>query len=107
MLSLYAASPTIPKAAFGRFDASNNSKFKQLGTAAFGTVATVSLGKSVTQLGGYVGTASSPIGKITPSQVDPFNKRNALPFHAVHRLSLFLFTNPASTSGTVFGSLDK
>jgi hypothetical protein len=106
-LSFYEASPTVPNAAFGRFNVSTGSQFKQLGTASLGNVATVSLGSKVSNIGGYVGTTSAPIGTITPSQINPFNKHNALPFHNSSRLSLFLF-DPKSGSafGPVFGSLD-
>lgn len=106
-LSFYEASPTVPNAAFGRFTASTSSQFKQLGTASLGNVATVSLGSTVANVGGYVGTASTPIGTTTPSQINPFDNRNALPFHNSSRLSLFLF-DPKSGSafGPVFGSLD-
>lgn len=106
-LSLYEASPAVPQAAFGSFRASSRSDFKQLGTASLGNVETVSLGKSVTNFGGYAGPASSPIGSFTPSQLNSFDKHNALPFAAVHRLSLFLFDKPGSASGQLFGSLDK
>lgn len=106
-VSLYEASPTIPKAAFGSFNASGHPNFRQLGTATYGTMTTVTVGKSVTNFGAYVGAKSSPIGQITPSQLNTFDKHNVLPFHAIERLSLFLFTNPGSTSGEVFGSLDR
>lgn len=106
-LSFYEASPSVPNAAFGRFNASTGSQFKQLGTASLGNVATVSLGSKVSNIGGYVGTASAPIGAMTPSQVNPFDTRNALPFHNSSRLSLFLFdAKSGSAIGPVFGSLD-
>ena len=109
-ISLYEASPSVPDAAFGSYTVSTNSDFKQLGTAHFGDVVTVSLGKSVTDTGGYVGAASKPLGAIAPSQVNTFDTDNALPFHKAARLSLFLFdpaSGSGSTTGPVFGSLDQ
>jgi hypothetical protein len=106
--SFYEASPSVPFADFGSFQASNHSNFKKLGSAHLGSVATVSLGKSVSNFGGYVGPAGAPLGALTPSQIDSFDSHNALPFHAAARLSLFLFDpKTGSTSGPVFGSLDR
>jgi hypothetical protein len=107
-LSLYEASPTVPHAAFGTFRASSHSQFTQRGSAQLGNVVTVSLGKSVTDLGAYAGSASSPIGTVTPVQLNSFDRRNALPFKAASRLSLFLLDpKSGSTLGPVFGSLDR
>jgi hypothetical protein len=107
-LSLYEASPAIPQTSFGKFRASSHTDFTPLGTARFGNVATVSLGKRVSDFGGYAGPASSPIGTMTPSQLYSFDSKNALPFHVIGRLSLFLFdTKSNSTAGPVFGSLDQ
>jgi len=107
-LSLYEASPSVPQAAFGSFRASSESDFKQRGAAKLGNVETVSLGKNVTDLGGYVGTAANRLGQITVRQIDSFDKHSALPFHVVSRLSLFLFDSKASSShGPVFGALDQ
>jgi hypothetical protein len=107
-LSLYEASPSVAQSGFGSFRASSRSDFKQLGTAKFGAVATVALGKSVSDFGGYAGAASNPFGAFKLAQIDSFDSRNVLPFHAASRLSLFLF-DPKSGSGTgpVFGSLDR
>jgi hypothetical protein len=107
-LSLYEASPAMPSADFGSFDATTGSGFKKLGSAQLGTVATVSLGGSVTNLGAYVGTGTTPIthGTLTPVQVNAFDTTNALPFNAATRFSLFFF-DVGQASGPVFGSLDK
>lgn len=107
-LSLYNAAPSTPQASFGTFKASTHSNFTQRGNARFGDVATVSLGKSIGDVGGYAGNARAPIGTVTPSQLDSFDRHNALPFHNIARLSLFLF-DPKSSSGIgpVFGSLDR
>lgn len=106
-LSFYEASPTVPAAAFGRFDASTGSQFKQLGGESLGNVGTVSLGAKALDIAGYVGSASSPIGAVTPAQVNPFDRHNVLPFHNSSRLSLFLFdVKSGSAIGPVFGSLD-
>jgi len=107
-LSLYNAAPSTPQASFGTFRASTHSNFTKRGSARFGELATVSLGKSVTDVGGYVGNAGSPIGSVTPSQIDSFDRRNALPYHNIARLSLFLFDAKSSSGvGAVFGSLDR
>jgi hypothetical protein len=106
-LSLYEASPAVPQSGFGSFRASTKSDFKQLGTATLGNVATVTLGKSVTDFGGYAGPASSPYGAFTLSQINAFDKHDVLPFNAATRLSLFLFDNPGSTTGEVFATLDQ
>lgn len=109
-LSLYEASPTVPNAGFGRFRASTHSKFQELGSAKLGEVKTVSLGKSVSDFGGYVGQGNKAFkgGTVTPAQVDGFDTRNALPFNAATRLSLFLFDSKSGTTrGPVFGSLDR
>lgn len=107
-MSLYEASPTVPSADFGSFRASTHASFKKLGNATFGNVATVSLGNAVSNLGGYVGNASARLGMLTLRQINPFDKRNVLPYHRAARLSLFLFDpKSGSTSGPVFGSLDR
>ncbi|HET6275057.1 MAG TPA: hypothetical protein VFE16_03865 [Candidatus Cybelea sp.] len=110
-LSLYEASPSTAQAGFGSFAASSSSQFKQLGSAKFGTLSTVTLGTSVSNLGGFVGTPGHLIGVETPQGINPFDKRNALPFHAIERLSLFLFDadtqGGSGPPGPVFGSLDK
>ena len=116
-LSLYEASPTVPRADFGSFSASSQSDFKMLGSATLGNVVTVSLGASVSNFGGYVGQGSKPFtcgsppvpcGEMTASQVDTFDKHNELPFHTASRFSLFLFdVKSGSASGPVFGSLDR
>jgi hypothetical protein len=105
-VSLYGASPSTPKAFFGTFKASTGTGFKQLGSARFGTLATVSLGKSVPDVGGYVGQSSRPLGDLTPSQINSFDLDNILPFQRQSRLSLFLF-DPKSGTPRVFGSLDE
>jgi hypothetical protein len=107
-LSLYEASPSVPHADFGSFRASSRSGFTRLGSASFGDVVTVPLGKSVSNFGGFAGPASAPLGESTLAQIDSFDKRNVLPFHAASRLSLFLFdARSGSSSGPVFGSLDR
>lgn len=107
-LSLYEASPAMPQAEFGSFSASGHSGFKQLGSAKLGSVATVDLGKSVSNFGGYVGKPSATIGTATPQQLNAFDRHNVLPFHVAARLSLFLFdAKPSTAVGPVFGSLDK
>jgi hypothetical protein len=109
-LALYEASPSFSSADFGRFTASTNSNYKKLGTAHFSNVVTVSLGKSVSNFGGYVGSGTKPIlnGAITVSSVDGFDTGNALPFNNATRLSVFVFDpKPGSSLGPVFGSLDQ
>lgn len=106
-VSLYQAAPPLSQVAFGSFRASTNAGYKQLGTANFGEVTTVPVGKSVSDFGGYAGAAGKPIGTQTPQQINDFDARNALPFHAVNRLSLFLFAGTGSTPIQVFGSLDQ
>lgn len=108
-LSLYEASPAVPQAGFGSFAASSHSGFKQLGSAKLGSVVTVNLGKSVTNFGGFAGTASTQIGAITPAEINSFNAHNVLPFHNISRLSLFLFDSKGGSppTGPLFGSLDK
>lgn len=107
-LSLYEASPTVPQAAFGTFTASTKSNFKQRGSAKFGNIATVAIGKSVSNIGGYVGTPRNPLGELTAAQIDPHDKHNVLPFHVATRLSLFLLDpGTGSPPGPVFGSLDR
>jgi len=107
-LSLYEASPTVPQASFGSFRASSRSDFKQRGSAKYGNIETVSLGKSVSNFGGYAGNASNPLGAFTIVQIDSFDSHNVLPFNAVNRFSLFLFDpKPGSSNGPVFASLDK
>jgi hypothetical protein len=108
-LSLYEASPAVPQAGFGSFVASSHSGFKQLGSAKLGSVVTVNLGERASNFGGFIGTASTQIGTITPSQINSFNAHNVLPFHAVSSLSLFLFDIKGGSppTGPVFGSLDK
>lgn len=107
-LSLYNAAPSTPQVSFGTFRASSHSNFTQRGNARFGDVTTVSLGKSISNVGGYAGKAGAPIGAVTPSQIDAFDRHNALPYHNIARLSLFLFdTKSSSGIGPVFGSLDQ
>jgi hypothetical protein len=106
-LSFYEASPAVPSADFGSFRASSFSNFKKLGSARLGNVATVSLGSSVSNIGGFAGPASAPIGTVKPVQINSFDSRNALPFHNIGRLSLFLFDMKAGSIAPVFGSLDR
>ena len=107
-LSLYEASPAVPQVAFGSFRASNHSGFQSRGTAKFGAVATVSLGAHVSDIGGYVGASSKPVGEVTPAQLYSFDSKNVLPYQAFRRLSLFLFdSKPGTGVGPVFGSLDR
>jgi hypothetical protein len=109
-LSVYEASPSLPGADFGKFAASNQSNFVRLGSAAFGHVATVAVGKSVTNFGGYAGKGTKPFanGALTLEQVDSFDRQNVLPFHAANRLSLFVIDAKAgSTNGPVLGTLDQ
>ena len=108
-LSLYEASPQVPKADFGSFTASGYSNFKQLGNAALGNVATVSLGSGVSDFGGYAGKANKAFSgdALTLKEVNAFDKRSELPFHNASRLSLFFYDQAAGKSGSVFGSLDK
>lgn len=106
-LSLYEASPAVPQSAFGSFRAAQHSGYKQFGSAAYGDVATVALGSAVTNFGGYAGSVSSPIGSFTPRQINAFDTKNALPFHTIGRLSLFLFDpKQGTTIGPLFASLD-
>ncbi|MBV9333618.1 MAG: DUF4397 domain-containing protein [Candidatus Eremiobacteraeota bacterium] len=109
-LSLYNAAPSKLQESFGTFRASTHSDFKQRGSARFGTVTTVSLGTRVTDIGGYAGSAGSPVGTVTPSQIDVFDRHNALPYHNIARLSLFLYDTKCpsgSCAGPLFGSLDR
>jgi hypothetical protein len=108
-LSVYEASPAFPSADFGRFTASTNSNYKKLGSAHYGSVASVSLGNSVSDFGGYVGKGIQPIqnGALTLVSVDGFDSSNALPFNGSGRLSLFVFDpKSGSAAGPVFGNLD-
>jgi hypothetical protein len=110
-LSLYEASPKAPKADFGSFNATSSSNFTELGSATLGNVVTVTLGKSVTNFGGYAGEGAVPFsgGTVTPVSVDGFDTENALPFQRASRLSLFLFDQKAGSCpcGPVVGSLDR
>ncbi len=107
-LSLYEASPTMHSADFGSFQASNNSGYRKLGHATFGNLVTVSLGKSVSNFGAYVGNGTQPIqnGNLTIADVNSFDRKNRLPFHKASRFSLFLF-DAGTSGGPVFGSLDQ
>ncbi|HEV3089900.1 MAG TPA: hypothetical protein VGX91_00495 [Candidatus Cybelea sp.] len=108
--ALYEASPSQTQADFGRFTASSHSHFVKLGNAAFGEIATVALGSHVGNFGGYAGEGTKPFknGTFAPSQIDSFDKTNALPFHNVSRLSLFVFdAQQSSTPVSVFASLDR
>jgi hypothetical protein len=109
-LSLYEASPTVRTADFGRFNASNRSNFVKLGSASYGSVATVSVGKSASNFGGYAGQGIKPFanGALTLAEVNSFDQRNVLPFNAAGRLSLFLIDpKPGTSLGPVIGSLDQ
>ena len=108
-LSLYEASPSLPQADFGSFEASTNNGFKKLGSATLGTVVTVSLGKAVSNFGAYAGKGimAFPGAALKPAQINTFDKKNALPFHTASRFSLFLFDSTTSSLGPVFGSLDR
>ncbi len=108
-LALYEASPSFPNADFGSFTASTHSNFKKLGSAHYGNLVTVSLGKSVSDFGGYVGTGTTPVmnGALALSSVDSIDANNVLPFNDAGRLSLFLFDpGSGSVAGPVFGNLD-
>ena len=108
-LALYEASPSFPNADFGSFTASTHSNFKKLGSAHYGGLVTVSLGKSVSDFGGYVGTGTKPIvnGALAISSVDSTDTNSVLPFNDAGRLSLFVFdTGQGSVTGPVFGNLD-
>jgi hypothetical protein len=50
---------------------------------------------------------SKKLGALTPSQVNPFDTKNALPFQKASRLSLFLFDPASGSIGPVIGSLDQ
>jgi hypothetical protein len=106
-LSLYEASPTDRQSGFGSFRANSSSDFKQLGSATYGSVSTVSLGSHVSDFGGYAGSANDPFGALTLAQVNAFDAHNELPFHAAARLSLFLFDPKSGSASRVFGSLDQ
>ncbi|MBV8152968.1 MAG: hypothetical protein JOY98_00985 [Candidatus Eremiobacteraeota bacterium] len=109
-LAVYGASPSRPSADYGRFVASSGTGFKKLGAVRLGKLSTTSLGASVSNFGAYVGTGTTPItgGKITLRSVDSFDRRNALPFHNVGRISLFLLdSSGGSTAGPVFGIFDE
>jgi hypothetical protein len=107
-LSFYEASPMVPQSDFGRFAAKQRTGFQQLGNAKFGSLATVTLGKRVTNTGGYAGPTSKPLGALTAAQINAFDRRNVLPFHQAARLSLFLFDpKSGSAQGPLFGSLDQ
>lgn len=107
-LSLYEAAPSTQQAGFGTFQASTSSNFKQLGDAAYGSIGTATLGKSVSDIGGFVGSPNHPLGALTLAQVDSFDTNNALPFENASRLSLFLFDpKSSSAAGPVFASLDR
>ena len=107
-LSLYEASPSVQHASFGSFTYIGTSKtnFKTLGNASFGNVATVSLGASVSNFGGFAGPASKPIDALPLADVDPNDVKGVLPFHNGARLSLFLFDPGGTSAGPVFGTLD-
>jgi len=112
-LSLYEASPAAPNLDFGTFNAATGAGLTKRGSAHYGNVVTVSLGKSVTNLGGYVGHGTVPLmcsgrscGQLTAAQVNSFDTGSALPFNNASRLSLFVFDPKAGGIGPVFGSLD-
>jgi hypothetical protein len=108
-ISLYEASPAVPSADFGTFLADKNAGYKRLGSAKLGEIATIALGKTATNVGGYVGKGTTPFGggTLTIKQVNSFDKRNELPFHNVSRFSLFVFDVKSGASGPVFGALDR
>jgi hypothetical protein len=108
-VTVYEVSPSYANVDFGRFQASTHSNFQKLGSAAYGSVVSASLAKSVSNWGGYVGKNVRPFasGALTLAQVNSFDQRNVLPFNASGRLALFVF-DPESPSDppTVLGSLD-
>jgi hypothetical protein len=109
-ISLYEASPAVPQADFGRFDASSSSGYTKLGSATLGNVVTVSIGKTASNVGGYAGKGTMPFpnGAVTPVQIDGFDTQNVLPFQNAARLSLFLFDQKSGSAvGPVVGSLDR
>jgi hypothetical protein len=108
-LALYEASPSFPNADFGSFRVSTHSNFKKLGSAHYGNLVTVSLGKNVSDFGGYVGTGTNPApnGALSLQSVDSLDTKNVLPFNDGGRLSLFVFdAGQGSVPGPVFGNLD-
>ena len=108
-VSLYEASPKVRTADFGSFNASSISGFTKLGSATFGSVTTVSVGKNVSNFGAYAGKGTQPFpnGAVTPVQIDGFDAKNVLPFQQAARLSLFLFDVSGTALGPVIGSLDR
>jgi hypothetical protein len=108
-LTVYESSPSYANVDFGRFQASSHSSFQKLGSAAYGSVVSVPLGKSVSNFGGYIGKNVRPFGNaaLTLAAVNSFDQRNVLPFNAAARLTLFVL-DPSSPSDppTVVGSLD-
>lgn len=109
-LAVYGAAPSRPLTDYGRFTASSGTDLRKLGTVGFGKLAIAPLGSAVTNFGAYVGKGTKPIagGKITLRSVDSFDLHNALPFHNVRRISLFLLDpSGASILGPVFGIFDE
>ena len=108
-VTVYEVSPSYANVDFGRFQASRHSNFQKVGRAAYGSVVSASLARSVSNLGGYVGKNVRPFasGALTLAQVNSFDQRNVLPFNASGRLALFVF-HPESPSDppAVLGSLD-
>ncbi|HEY3675204.1 MAG TPA: DUF4397 domain-containing protein [Candidatus Tumulicola sp.] len=108
-LTVYEASPSYSNVDFGRFQASSRSGFQKLGSAAYGAVVSLSLAKSVSNFGGYIGKNIKPFadGALTLAAVNSFDQRNVLPFNAATRMSLFVFDRQSpSDPPTVLGSLD-
>jgi len=109
ILALYEASPSFPNADFGSFRVSTHSNFKKLGSAHYGSLVSVSLGTSVSDFGGYVGTGTTPIPNcaLSLASVASLDTKNVLPFNDGGRLSLFVFDpGQGSVGGPVFGNLD-
>lgn len=111
-LSVYEASPSKQTIDFGTFSASKScgssaSNYRRLGSAHFGKLTTVSLGRSRANLGGYVGTGKTPVtnGSVPLCVANPFDVKNELPFGNSYRLSLFFLDT--AQGGPVFETLDQ
>ncbi|HTX60334.1 MAG TPA: hypothetical protein VMH02_11770 [Verrucomicrobiae bacterium] len=96
---------------FGTFDAASASGYVKRGSVAYGSEKSVSLGTSVTNLGAYAGTGTTPFpnqSSLTLASVDSFDGSSSLPFNASGRLSLFIIDQSSDGSaGPLLGVLDR
>ena len=102
--TVYDAAPASPSVSYGTF-VPGTASFSNLGALTFGKTGGAPMVKNAPGTAFFIGSAASPSGTLYPSQVNPFDQNNVLPFQNDNHFSVFVVDPaPGGAAPTLAGA---